>query len=565
MTTDFQTRAEREGRERFWLLAALVTLACGLLLFDAVQNTLAEREFIAARQCALLSSDALWVYSVTQAAPASPFALAAPPPPADAPVGDWRALLAGMRKQRARLRERFPLDLGPTDAAWDTFQSSLSATGRVGWATTAALSGSLRGTTNTLESDGFRRRDWALAVSAAGFTVLLVLFVRLSGLSRQDGRVLTRVGTERDRLEALLEATGEGIYQVDARGLCVYINPSGAALLGYQSKELLGKEIESLLLAAPDETGEVPGPPPEAPVRRALLSGEAARAEEGLRRRDGSLLPAATLASPIITARGLEGAVVTFADTSERKQADDLRSDLTGMIVHDLRTPLTSLLSGLRALQFVGGHAAEEQEILENAIGGGETLLGMINDLLDIGKWEAGSLTLDRRPLAPADLIEYALAQTAFLARQNGLRVARHLAPDLPRVDGDEDKLRRALVNLLGNAVKFTPRGGIVTVAATYDAAEKAVIFAVGDTGEGIPAHAVKRIFDKFGQVESRKAGRKMSTGLGLTFCKLVAEAHGGRIWVESKLGKGSRFLFTIPACRAETGMPPVDLAPVIR
>jgi two-component system sensor histidine kinase/response regulator len=115
----------------------------------------------------------------------------------------------------------------------------------------------------------------------------------------------------------------------------------------------------------------------------------------------------------------------------------------------------------------------------------------------------------------------------------------------LPPFSGDEDKLRRTLVNLLGNAIKFTPFGGTITAAAELQ--EDVLLFSIHDTGEGIPPEAFDRIFDKFGQVENRKAGRKMSTGLGLTFCKLAVEAHGGRIWVESRSGEGSAFYFTIP------------------
>ena len=229
------------------------------------------------------------------------------------------------------------------------------------------------------------------------------------------------------------------------------------------------------------------------------------------------------------------------------QELEKLRDSLTGMIVHDLRTPLTSLLTGLQTFDALGDLSADQRELLEIAIRGGNTLLGMINDLLDISKMESGSLTLERAPVSPAALIDQALAQIDSLARAKSLSLARDLAPDLPDLVADEEKLRRTLVNLLGNAVKFTPRGGTITVSAGIEPGGRAVRFAVGDTGEGIPAEAFERIFEKFGQVETRKGGRKMSTGLGLTFCKMVAEAHGGRIWVESTLGQGSAFSFLIP------------------
>jgi signal transduction histidine kinase len=119
------------------------------------------------------------------------------------------------------------------------------------------------------------------------------------------------------------------------------------------------------------------------------------------------------------------------------------------------------------------------------------------------------------------------------------------VAPDAPPLQADGDKMLRTLVNLLGNAIKFTPQRGTVTVEVQCH--DDSLQFCVVDTGEGIPEEAFERIFEKFGQVESRKAGKQMSTGLGLTFCKMAVEAHGGRIRVESEMGQGSRFSFSVP------------------
>jgi signal transduction histidine kinase len=230
------------------------------------------------------------------------------------------------------------------------------------------------------------------------------------------------------------------------------------------------------------------------------------------------------------------------------RQAEGMRDDLTHMIVHDLRTPLTSLLTGLQTLELLGDNLnADQSEMLEIALNGGQTLLGMVNDLLDISKLEDGSLQLEYGPVEPMALAERATGQVSLLTREKGLNLVTDVSPDLAAFSGDEDKLRRTLVNLLGNAIKFTPVGGTVTVVARRAENEQAILFSVQDTGEGIPKEAFGRIFEKFGQVESRKAGRKMSTGLGLTFCKMAVEAHGGRIWVESELGSGSQFNFTVP------------------
>ncbi len=229
------------------------------------------------------------------------------------------------------------------------------------------------------------------------------------------------------------------------------------------------------------------------------------------------------------------------------QELEKLRDDLTNMIVHDLRTPLTSVMMGMQMLDVVGDLNESQQEMMDIALTGGGTLLSMINDLLDVEKMESGSMQLDYAEVSPAELVASAVLQVASLATGNQLNLVQASADDLPPLRGDENKLRRTLVNLLGNAIKFTPAGGTVTVEAHYDNEEKSVVFSVSDTGEGIPPEAFGRIFEKFGQVASRKGGRTMSTGLGLTFCKLAVEAHGGQISVVSPPGQGSTFFFTIP------------------
>ena len=248
-------------------------------------------------------------------------------------------------------------------------------------------------------------------------------------------------------------------------------------------------------------------------------------------------------------ARDLEQRFTAELQESYRRlqELERLRDDLTHMIVHDLRTPLTSLLSGLQTVSLVGDLNESQREMLDIALDGGQTLLGMINDLLDVEKMEAGALPLDYARLSVAELVARAAAQVDALARGNGLTLVQEVPPDPLPFEADEDKLRRTLVNLLGNAIKFTPPGGTLTVAARPGEEGGTLFFSVSDTGEGIPPEAFGRIFEKFGQVESRRRGRQMSTGLGLTFCRLAVEAHGGRIGVESAPGRGSTFSFTIP------------------
>ncbi len=243
--------------------------------------------------------------------------------------------------------------------------------------------------------------------------------------------------------------------------------------------------------------------------------------------------------------------VILFTQLQQKhkrlQELEKLRDDLTNMIVHDLRTPLTSVILGMLTLETVGELDDIQREMIGIAISGGETLLAMINDLLDVEKMESGSMNLDYAMLDAAEIVAGAASQVASLFKNKNLTLVRQVAADLPPFRGDENKLRRVLVNLLGNAIKFTPTGGVLTVEAHLAENGQSLVFSVSDTGEGIPPEAFERIFEKFGQVESRQGGRSMSTGLGLTFCKLATKAHGGDIGVESVPGKGSKFSFTLP------------------
>jgi signal transduction histidine kinase len=183
-----------------------------------------------------------------------------------------------------------------------------------------------------------------------------------------------------------------------------------------------------------------------------------------------------------------------------------------------------------------------QREMMSIATSGGRILLAMINDLLDVEKMESGTTQLHYEPLSAAELIASAVEQVVSLAAMEQTPIVTEVGAELPLFPGDANKLNRTLVNLIANAIKFT-RGGTVTVTAARGERDD-LRFAVRDTGAGIPPEAFERIFEKFSQLD---ADNKVGTGLGLAFCKLAVEAHGGRIQVESTPGAGSTFSFTIP------------------
>ena len=269
-----------------------------------------------------------------------------------------------------------------------------------------------------------------------------------------------------------------------------------------------------------------------------------AGAEDYLAKPFNPTLLKARIGASLEKKRGRDRENALFAQLQDNykrlQEVERLRDDMRKMIVHDLRTPLTAVIVGVDMLQKHGGLNASQRELMTVAAGGGRTLLAMINDLLDVEKMESGAAQIQYVELSAESLVARALEQVSSLAVDSNTELVTEIAPGLPNFSGDENKLTRTLVNLIANAIKFTNRG-IVTVIAWKD--EENIRFAIRDTGVGIPEAAFERIFEKFGQLDSRRVG----TGLGLAFCKLAVEAHGGRIQVESSPGTGSTFSFSIP------------------
>lgn len=234
-------------------------------------------------------------------------------------------------------------------------------------------------------------------------------------------------------------------------------------------------------------------------------------------------------------------------DLKQLEKLEILRDDLTQMIVHDMRTPMTSFIGGLEVMQMWGDLSVRQRNCLTISLRGGTALVAMINDLLDVSKMEAGLLRLNLQEVHLEELIAVVLEQVVQLGEQCGLQLQTKIAPDLPTLHADADKLQRTLMNLFSNSIKFTPAGGEITLSVKQSDDGKSIVFVVTDTGYGVPEEERERIFDKYSQVERFKQDKMVSSGLGLTFCKMVAEAHGGCIWVESEAGEGSMFFLTLP------------------
>jgi signal transduction histidine kinase len=219
------------------------------------------------------------------------------------------------------------------------------------------------------------------------------------------------------------------------------------------------------------------------------------------------------------------------------------REEMVHMLIHDMRNPLTAFLGGLELMQLMGEMTDRQTHLVNMSREGGKMLLQMINGILDASKTETRFIALQLVDINPAQVIKDACEQMSPLAEKGGVQLTWNTTCEkLHRADAI--KLHRVLVNLIGNAIQHTPRGGAIAVETQAEG--NAVRFSVTDSGQGIPSDAFEQIFKKFGQVKTHRVTGP-STGLGLPFSRMVVEAHGGRIWAESELGKGTSFHFTIP------------------
>jgi signal transduction histidine kinase len=244
----------------------------------------------------------------------------------------------------------------------------------------------------------------------------------------------------------------------------------------------------------------------------------------------------------------LKGATDALEESLRRqRELQKVRDDLMKMIVHDLKTPLTSILASLEMLRDgdFGDLSAPQARVLSDAEGKAEDLLALIEDLLEVARIEEQTITLNPEPIAPAALLAEIVYDWSLRFQQEGTTATTDCADDAPVFTADKALIKRVLSNLVQNAV--THSAGPVRLALAARADESGILFTVSDDGPGIPAEFQDIIFRKFERVRTPNAPRVRSSGLGLTFCRLAVESHGGRIWVKSADGEGSTFYVQLP------------------
>ena len=298
--------------------------------------------------------------------------------------------------------------------------------------------------------------------------------------------------------------------------------------------------------------------PPEDWISTRALGGETTRNEElEIHHPDGRVFPILASGAPLRNELGhVAGAVVAFQDIARMREVDRMKDEFVSIVSHELRTPLTSIRGSVQLVLDDSDSVPdpEHRKLLEIALNNCERLVRIINDILDVSKIESGNLALRKKVVQVAELVRQSVDVVAPPARNANVSLETSVPANLRPVMVDPDRIVQALVNLLSNAVKFAPPHSTVTTTVT--GSDHMITIAVADQGEGIAPENLNRLFQKFQQVDSSSSRRKGGTGLGLAITKALVEQHGGRIFVDSELHKGTRFSFTLPTAADEPPHP---------
>ena len=379
---------------------------------------------------------------------------------------------------------------------------------------------------------------------------LLVAFSSQLGSALENAQLYDEVNKEKAYIENLVDNAGDAIISTDVEDRILTWNHGAEVIFGYSKEETVGQSLTILLPS--HRAGEL-----EEIRDKVRITGVIRNLEVRRIRKDGIIIEASLAVSPI---RDKDDNVIGFLhlarDVTEKKryeqrlkELDKMKSAFVSNVSHELRTPLTSIKASADNMldRLIGDLNAKQVGYLTRIKSNSDRLARLINDLLDLSTIEAGKIDLRPANIPLVTLVKEAAESLRPVAAEKLINLTVMSADPGVIAWADRDKVIQVLMNLIGNALKFTPTRGEVTVAVAKNSAAWMQI-SVTDTGPGIPAEEVNKVFGRFYQIGQAGTQKTQGTGLGLAISKALVEMHGGKIWVESEAGKGSTFSFTLPA-----------------
>lgn len=343
---------------------------------------------------------------------------------------------------------------------------------------------------------------------------------------------------------AITASLGEGVYVLDTAGLCTFINPAAERMFGWTCDDLRGKSLDVIL---PVLTGsDVTSPAVAAQLLDVLHAATTHHGDDAIFvHRDGGVFPVAYVAAPIITDGHASGVVITFRDMTDVRRLQQMREEYMSLISHDLRAPLTTILGRAELLmrQLTHQGLLKEANSARIVVESGHRMDNMITDMLDRNNTDMHTNNMQRTATDLVTLVQQMVEQT--VPPGDRARVTLEVSSTL-MIAADVAKIERVVVNLLTNALKFSAADAAISIHVAQR--DSSAIVAVVDTGVGIAPEDLPQLFEK--HYRAHAVGHIEGNGLGLYGSRLIIEAHGGRIWVESTPGQGSRFTIALPLTR---------------
>jgi PAS domain S-box-containing protein len=364
---------------------------------------------------------------------------------------------------------------------------------------------------------------------------------------------------EKARDDALLGSIGEGIVVLNQEGCIEMINRKGEELVGWKQEEIMGKKWADVAQLH-DAKGNII-PPEKRATRRVLETGEVIKSSSNYySKRDGTSFPVDTTAAPVVMDGKVVGVIAVFRDISHEKEVDRAKSEFVSLASHQLRTPLSAIKWFTEML--VNGDAGqlnlEQVEFVSNISQSCGRMVELVNSLLNISRIESGRIIVDPVPTDLRQLVEEVIKEVKmkFEAKHQTLVVSAH--DNLPKINLDPKLIRQVYMNLLTNANKYTQEGGEITIFISHK--DDDVVTQVADNGYGIPEGEQDRLFQKFYRGSNIAKLETDGTGLGLYLVKSIIDSSGGKIRVDSKVGRGTTFWFTLPMSGMEAKKGEVSL-----
>jgi two-component system phosphate regulon sensor histidine kinase PhoR len=370
-----------------------------------------------------------------------------------------------------------------------------------------------------------------LSVGESGVDDLIQVYNRITEQRRAMIRQLT---VERERLGNVFQGMADGVIITDTDSIVVQVNPAALRLLQTTSKEALGRSFAEVVR--------------QHQIIELWQKCAATHLEEAnsIEMSSTGLFLQVIVTPPVDVE--FDGYLVVLQDLTQVRHLQTMRKDFISNLSHELRTPLASLRAVIETLQSGAlDDPPAAQRFLGRAEGEIDTLTQMVQELLELSRIESGKVPLRLSATDVHAIVEPAVERLAATSERRQIQIIVAFDPNLPLVLADAPRVEQVMTNLLHNAVKFTPKGGEVVVAVRYSTGADDVLFEVKDSGSGIADYDIPRIFERFYKADRARTRTGEGTGLGLAIAKHIVQAHGGRIGVRSKLGKGSTFYFTLP------------------